>query len=153
MVKNEFGRNIVHQREGLVSLISDGFTEEGQFPTLYTMKVLSGKKETLYKSKMVDKLENIVRYIPKTGQLITRIESTNEYPNYYIKKLKSKKQSILTSFENPFKGLEDVHKEVITYKREDGIELSGTLFLPLGYDQEKKEKVPLTNQVIIQSQL
>lgn len=143
MVKNEFGRSIVHQNEGLVSLISDGFTKEGQFPTLYTMNVSSGKKETLYKSKMVDKLENIVRYIPKTGQVITRIESPNEYPNYYIKKLKSKKPSALTSFENPFKGLEGVHKEVITYKREDGIELSGTLYLPLGYDQEKKEKVPL----------
>lgn len=143
MVKNEFGRNIVHQKDGIVSLISDGFTKEGQFPTLYTMNLSSGEKETLYKSKMVDKLENLVRYIPKTGQLITRIESPNEYPNYYIKKLKSKKQSALTSFENPFKGLEDVHKEVITYKREDGIELSGTLYLPLGYDQEKKEKVPL----------
>ena len=143
MVKNKFGRNIVHQNEGLVSLISDGFTKEGQFPTLYTMNLSSGKKETLYKSKMVDKLENIIRYIPKTGQVITRIESPNEYPNYYIKKLKSKKLSALTSFENPFKGLEGVHKEVITYKREDGIELSGTLYLPLGYDQEKKEKVPL----------
>ena len=32
-----------------------------------------------------------------------------------------------------------MHKEVITYKREDGIELSGTLYLPLGYDQEKKK--------------
>ena len=48
MVKNKFGRNIVHQNEGLVSLISDGFTEEGQFPTLYTMNVSSRKKETLY---------------------------------------------------------------------------------------------------------
>ena len=143
MVKNKFGRNIVHQNEGLVSLISDGFTEEGQFPTLYTMNVSSRKKETLYKSKMVNKLENIIRYIPKTGQVITRIESPNEYPNYYVKKLKSKKPSALTSFENPFKGLKDVHKEVITYKRKDGIELSGTLYLPLGYDQEKKEKVPL----------
>ena len=143
MVINKFGRNIVHQNEGLVSLISDGFTEEGQFPTLYTMNVSSGKKETLYKSKMVNKLENIIRYIPKTGQVITRIESPNEYPNYYIKKLKSKKLRSLTSFENPFKGLENVHKEVITYKREDGIELSGTLYLPLGYDETKKEKVPL----------
>jgi dipeptidyl aminopeptidase/acylaminoacyl peptidase len=143
MVKNEYGRNIVHQKEGVVSLISDGFTKEGQFPTLYTMNVSSGKKETLYKSKMVDKLENIIRYIPKSGQVITRIESPNEYPNYYIKKLKSKKLSALTTFKNPFKGLEYVHKEVITYKREDGIELSGTLYLPLGYDKEKKEKVPL----------
>ena len=37
MVKNEFGRNIVHQKNGIVSLISDGFTKEGQFPMLYSM--------------------------------------------------------------------------------------------------------------------
>ena len=37
MIKNEYGRKIVHQKEGVVSLISDGFTKDGQFSTLYTM--------------------------------------------------------------------------------------------------------------------
>jgi dipeptidyl aminopeptidase/acylaminoacyl peptidase len=32
---------------------------------------------------------------------------------------------------------------VITYKRDDGLELSGTLYLPVGYDMEKKEKMPM----------
>jgi dipeptidyl aminopeptidase/acylaminoacyl peptidase len=36
-----------------------------------------------------------------------------------------------------------VYKEVIRYKRADGVELSGTLYLPAGYDREKKEKLPL----------
>jgi hypothetical protein len=29
----------------------------------------------------------------------------------------------ITHFENPFKSLQNVHKEVITYTREDGLEL------------------------------
>ena len=36
-----------------------------------------------------------------------------------------------------------MHKEVITYKRDDGLELSGTLYLPVGYDKDKKEKMPM----------
>jgi dipeptidyl aminopeptidase/acylaminoacyl peptidase len=35
-----------------------------------------------------------------------------------------------------------VSKEVIKYKRKDGVELSGTLYLPVGYDKEKR-KMPL----------
>jgi hypothetical protein len=32
-----------------------------------------------------------------------------------------------------------VSKEVIKYKRKDGVELSGTLYLPVGYDKAKRE--------------
>ncbi len=39
--------------------------------------------------------------------------------------------------------MEGVYKEVINYKRDDGVELSGTLYLPAGYDREKKEKLPM----------
>ncbi len=49
----------------------------------------------------------------------------------------------LTAFENPFKSIEGVHKEVINYKRSDSVALSGTLYLPVGYDRKKKEKLPL----------
>jgi len=73
-----------------------------------------------------------------------RIESKSEYPNYYFKSLiKRKGEQQLTAFENPFKSIQDVHKEVITYKRDDGLDLSGTLYLPVGYDQGSKEKKPM----------
>ena len=37
-----------------------------------------------------------------------------------------------------------MYKEVIKYKRKDGVELSGTLYLPANYDRTaKKEKLPL----------
>jgi dipeptidyl aminopeptidase/acylaminoacyl peptidase len=44
---------------------------------------------------------------------------------------------------NPFKALENVHKEVITYDREDGLELNGTLYLPADYNRDSGEKLPL----------
>src|SRR5690606_13220724 len=60
-----------------------------------------------------------------------------------IKNMKAGKITALTQLENPFKGLDGVHKEVIHYKRKDGVDLSGTLYLPAGYDRDKKEKLPL----------
>ena len=43
--------------------------------------------------------------------------------------LRTPLKKIITNyyFENPFKSIQDVHKEVIKYKRDDGLELSGTL--------------------------
>ena len=69
-----------------------------------------------------------------------RIESPTEYPNYYSKKTNGKRLTKITDFENPFEELQNVKKEVITYKRDDGLELSGILYLPVNYDEEKKKK-------------
>ncbi len=73
-----------------------------------------------------------------------QIQSKSEYPNYYFRNIK-KQNSLapITAFKNPFESIKDVSKEVIKYKRKDGVELSGTLYLPAGYDKVKKEKLPL----------
>ncbi|WP_421807759.1 alpha/beta hydrolase family protein [Flagellimonas sp.] len=125
-------------------LIGDGYTEEGQFPFVEKMDLNSLKKTRLYTSKLEGKLENLIEYDPEKDQLLVRIESANEYPNYYYKSLiKRRGPTQLTDFDNPYKSIQNVHKEVITYKRDDGLELSGTLYLPVGYDMEKKEKMPM----------
>lgn len=125
-------------------LIGDGYTEKGQFPFVEKMNLKSLKKTRLYTSKLEGKLENLIDYDPNKDQLLVRIESANEYPNYYYKSLVKRKGPVqLTDFENPYKSIQNVHKEVITYKRDDGLELSGTLYLPVGYDMEKKEKMPM----------
>ncbi|MBO6533760.1 MAG: S9 family peptidase [Muricauda sp.] len=125
-------------------LIGDGYTEEGQFPFVEKMDLNSLKKTRLYTSKLEGKLENLIEYDPEKDQLLVRIESANEYPNYYYKSLIKRRGPMqLTDFDNPYKSIQNVHKEVITYKRDDGLELSGTLYLPVGYDMEKKEKMPM----------
>ena len=68
-------------------------------------------------------------YDPKKNELLVRIESPKAYPNYYLKDLKRNQTTQLTSFENPFISIQNIHKEVIKYKRDDGLELSGNLIL------------------------
>ena len=70
-----------------------------------------------------------------------RIESPKEFPNYYFRDVSSKKLNRITFFKNPFKALEKVKKEIITYKRDDGLDLSGVLYLP--EDASVGEKKPM----------
>ncbi len=142
---NQYGQSIIAlDGSGSAYLLGDGFTEAGQFPFVDRLNFKTQKKTRLYTSKLEGKKESLMEYDPKKDELLVRIESPTEYPNYYYKSLKKRKgPEQLTHFENPFKSIQDVHKEVITYKREDGLELTGTLYLPVGYDKESKEKKPM----------
>ncbi len=75
--------------------------------------------------------------------MLVQLQSKSEFPNYYLRNLKKNKLTALTSFPNPFESIRNVEKTLIKYKRKDGVELSGTLYLPAGYDKVKKEKLPL----------
>ncbi|MEL6191109.1 MAG: prolyl oligopeptidase family serine peptidase [Bacteroidota bacterium] len=141
--RNRWGRYTLAIDKNEVYLMGAGFTEEGQFPFVDKLNIKTLEKERLYQSDYTDKLESLSRFNPKTKQLLVRIEASSEYPNYYFRDLKSGKLTQLTDFENSFESIQNVHKEVISYKREDGLELSGTLYLPVGYNKEKKEKVPM----------
>ena len=141
--KNEMGSSVLALVKGSAFLIGDGYTKEGQFPFVDKLNLKSNKATRVYQSSYTDKIEDLRQFDPKKNQLLVRIESAKDYPNYYLRNVKSKELTQLTSFENPFLSIQNVHKEVIKYKREDGLELSGTLYLPVGYDKKKKEKVPM----------
>mgnify|MGYP003623398146 FL=1 len=103
------------------------------------------KTNRVFQSNYTDKKLDIIDIInAKRGEFLVMIQSQTEYPNYYIyNTMKRIAPMPITRFENPFKAIAGVHKEVIKYKRADGVELSGTLYLPIGYDMQKKEKLPM----------
>jgi len=74
---------------------------------------------------------------------LVRIEGKNEYPNYFFRDLKKNKFTQLTFNKNPFESISEVEKTVLKYKREDGVDLSGTLYLPAGYDKTSGKNLPL----------
>ncbi len=143
--KNERGTYTLKMDGETAYLFGDGYSAEGQFPFIDALNLKTLEKKRIYQSDAKGEVENLVSFIDsKAGTLVTRIESPTQYPNYYIRNIKKRMANIpLTSFVNPFKSIEGVHKEVINYKRADGVALSGTLYLPVGYDTEKKEKLPL----------
>lgn len=144
-IKNQYGRQVLALENDNAFLIGAGHTKEGQFPFIdeFNMKTLKPKR--LYQSAYKDKKESIFSIEDfKKGDVLVQLQSKSDYPNYYFRNIKKKNQlTQITAFKNPFESIKNVHKEVIKYKRKDGVELSGTLYLPAGYDMKKKEKLPL----------
>ena len=143
--KNEYNKYVLAIEKENAYRIGEGYTKEGQFPFIdeFNLKTLQSKR--LYTSTYKDKKEDLLGIEDfKTGKVLVQIQSKSDYPNYYFRNIK-KQNSLtpITSFQNPFESIKNVSKEVIKYKRKDGVELSGTLYLPAGYDKVKKEKLPL----------
>ncbi|KPE51274.1 aminoacyl peptidase [Chryseobacterium indologenes] len=143
--KNQYGRYVIDMKGGKSYLIGDGFTKDGQHPFIDEMDMKSLKKKRIYTSDLKNAKEEIVDILnPAKGEILTTQQSASQYPNYFKKNIKTNKAEAVTSFANPFESIRDVYKEVITYKRNDGVTLTGTLYLPAGYDRKaKKEKLPL----------
>ncbi|WP_179005691.1 prolyl oligopeptidase family serine peptidase [Winogradskyella forsetii] len=138
--KNKFDRNTLTMNGNKLYLMGDGYSKEGQFPFIDEYDVKTNKTKRLYQSEYTDKLESLNTAIDmKKGEILVRIESKTDYPNYYIRNInKTNDIEAITDFENPFKSLENVNKRVISYKRDDGLDLEGTLYLPLNYEEGKK---------------
>ena len=144
--KNEFGSQVLALENNNLFLMGDGFTKNGQFPFIDEFNVQTLKTKRIYQSTITDKKEDLLSIQDfKKGEVLVMMQSKNDYPNYYLRNLKKRIALIpITNFENPFESIKNVYKEVIKYKRKDGVALSGTLYLPASYDQKaKKEKLPL----------
>ena len=144
-IRNQYGRYVLAIENGKSFLVGPGHTKEGQFPFIDEFDWNTLKTTRLYQSAYTDKLENILSIENfKTGEVLVMIQSATEYPNYYMRNIQKKTEPVqITHFKNPFESIGKLHKEVIKYKRKDGVDLSGTLYLPAGYDKTKKEKLPL----------
>jgi dipeptidyl aminopeptidase/acylaminoacyl peptidase len=75
-----------------------------------------------------------------TLKLLMQRESVTEAPNIYLRDLTTGTMLAVTRYATPKNPIANVTKEVIRYRRKDGVDLSGTLYLPAGY---KKEDGPL----------
>ncbi|WP_226064795.1 alpha/beta hydrolase family protein [Kaistella polysaccharea] len=141
--KNKFGRNVIDVKNNTVKLVGAGFTKDGQFPFIDELNIQSLGKKRIYTSKLKNSKESIIDILDDKTVLVVE-QSASQYPNYYVRNLKNGKATAVTNFENPFESIKNVYKEVITYKRKDGVVLSGTLYLPANYDRKNhKEKLPL----------
>lgn len=143
--RNAYDRQVLAIENGNAYLLGDGFTKLGQYPFIDELNLKTLKTKRLYQSNFKDKKEDILSIEDfKKGIVLVRVQSKNDFPNYYFRNIKSKGSlTQITNFKNPFESINNVHKEVIKYTRNDGVELSGTLYLPVGFDKSKKEKLPL----------
>ncbi len=117
-----------------------GASEEGNRPFLDRYEIKTGKTKRLWQSEAPYYEMPSSLLDPGKGVLLTVRQSQTEVPNYFLRNLNNGKLSQVTRFPHPYPELKDVQKELVTYEREDGVQLSFELYLPPGY---KKEDGPL----------
>ncbi|MCP4292937.1 MAG: S9 family peptidase [bacterium] len=126
-----------------IFLSGDGASPEGDRPFLDSANLKTGDKKRLFHSE-APYYERFVQLVDaKKQHIITRRESQKEPPNYYLRDLKKDKLTALTTFPDPAPQLAGLSKELITYKRADGVDLTGTLYLPPGYDKDRDGSLPV----------
>ncbi|QNK61971.1 prolyl oligopeptidase family serine peptidase [Pedobacter sp. PAMC26386] len=144
--KNAFGRQIVLTVDNGTKLLMNnqtGSSPKGDLPFLAKFDLTTKKNEIIWRCAE-DSYEYVVDVQDaKKLTLLTRKESQKEVPNYYIKNLLLRiADRPVTDFQNPYPGLIGVSKEKISYKRADGVDLTGDLYLPKGYDKAKDGPLP-----------
>ena len=144
--KNKYGEEVIALlKDGQTILFNNttGASDKGDLPYLAKFNLQTKQKEIIWRCA-----ENCFEYIAdvldvNSLKIITRRETEKEVPNYYIKSGAGLANTLtLTQFANPYAGMEGVTKEKIKYKRKDGIDLTGDLYLPKGYNKEKDGPLP-----------
>jgi dipeptidyl aminopeptidase/acylaminoacyl peptidase len=136
LVRNAFGRLalLMSADRSKIFLDGSGASPEGDRPFLDDFDLQTKQARRRWRSS-APHYETFVAFLDDslTKALMQR-ESVTEPPNYFLRALgetdESKALTAFTRFPNPFPQFSAVRKELVTYKRADGVSLSGTLYLP-----------------------
>lgn len=145
--KNAFGREVIITVDNGTKLLMNnttGSSAKGDLPFLAKYDLASKKNEIVWRCA-----EGTYEYVadvldPQNLTIVTRKETQTDAPNYYIKDLvKRIADRPITDFKNPYPQLVGVTKQKVFYKRADGVDLTGDLYLPKGYNKDKDGPLPV----------
>ncbi|WP_442512444.1 S9 family peptidase, partial [Novilysobacter longmucuonensis] len=128
-----------------IFLDGPGASPEGDRPFLDRFNLAGRSKTRLFHSQ-APHYESVQVMLDSDGtRVLTTRESPTEVPNYYLRDLSADGAApvALTDFPHPTPQLRDVQKQQIRYTRDDGVELTGTLYLPAGFDPARDGPLPL----------
>jgi dipeptidyl aminopeptidase/acylaminoacyl peptidase len=145
--KNLLGREVILTTDNGTKMLMNnttGSSAKGDLPFLAKYDLNTKKNEIIWRCS-----EGVYEYVadvidPNTLTVLTRRESQKMVPNFFIKNLSANStENQVTSFSNPYPQLEGVTKQKVFYKRADGVDLTGDLYLPKGYNKEKDGPLPV----------
>lgn len=110
-----------------------GASPEGDRPFLDRIELATGKTERLWRSAAPHYEQVVTLLDDRAARLLTQRESVQDPPNYFVRELRPNRIVRLTRFADPAPQFASVEPKLITYKRDDGVQLSAKLHLPPGY--------------------
>ncbi len=149
--KNQYGRQVldINAKNEVYYLNVTGASPEGDRPFVSVMNLKTKENKIIWRSEAPYFEVPMSILNPEKGEVLTRREAVDQNPNYFVRNLnfnakkKKKNETAVTQvsfFPDPYPQLKGIQKQVLRYKRNDGVDLTATLYLPAGY---KKEDGPL----------
>ena len=137
-VMNASGKRVLEMAADAsgIYLRAEGASPEGDRPFLAVMSAANGQSKRLWQSadKFFESLAAVLD--PVNPAVLIRRESPDLPPNYYVKNLGKDDFKQVTFFPSPYGAAALPKKQVLKYKRADGVDLSANLYLPVGYKPE-----------------
>ncbi len=138
---DDSGQAIVRQDGTHVWRAGSGASPEGLLPFLDRQDLESLETERVWRCAP-GSYESLVALVDTSGPrptFVTRHETKESPPNYRLRApvedgVVGDGISALTEYPDPQPALRGVTQELLTYARADGVPLSGTLYLPAGYE-------------------
>lgn len=118
-----------------IFLTAEGASPEGDRPFVDALSVETGKTTRIFHSEAPYYEEPVSFVDVGSRKLLTRRESADEPPNYYVRELSGGGARSVTHFPHPYPGLVGATRELVRYPRPDGVQLTATLHLPPGYSR------------------
>ena len=137
-VPNGEGASILFQHGDWAFRAGRGASDKGDRPFLDRFHLQTGQVERLWQCKD-GSFEEVVALEsgPEAGKpfVITRHETETSPPNLRRWDLGTNSKEVLTSNRDPIPSLRGIKKKLVRYQRADGVDLSGTLYLPADYTE------------------
>jgi dipeptidyl aminopeptidase/acylaminoacyl peptidase len=121
----------VLEANGRIFIAADGLGPQGPRPFLDALELPTGRRERIFTAEQ-GVFERVLAVLdPATRTLVTSRETERDPPNLFA--VRGDVRTALRPYTTPYPDLEGVQRRVVTYRREDGVGLSGTLYLPANH--------------------
>ncbi len=128
------GQRVLIQDGDDIFLNGDGATPTGARPFLDRYNVRTGETKRVFRSGEKGH-EKVLALLARDGsRFLTERESPTVPPNYFVRGVDGTARA-LTDYRDPVPELRKIRKQLVKYKRPDGVDLSFTLYLPPDYKE------------------
>jgi dipeptidyl aminopeptidase/acylaminoacyl peptidase len=130
------GIEAIPQSGTTIFVAGNGASPQGERPFLDAVDLATLKTDRKY--QMTEGYEPILGLLSDDGsRVLTRFETKSTPPAMLVRSTADGRRVTLTTSTDPAPAISSAQKQLITYARPDGVQLSATLYTPAGWTPEK----------------
>jgi dipeptidyl aminopeptidase/acylaminoacyl peptidase len=147
LTRNKYGAYLLQTTDKGAKLLfnnATGSSPQGDRPFLAKFDLASHQNDIVWRCPE-GRFETITKVIdPEKLIVVSREEAQKEVPNYFVKDISANTpDKPVTAFPNPYPQLDGISRQKVRYKRADGVDLTGDLYLPKDYDAKRDGPLPV----------